>query len=207
MPFLWKKFETSICRVSSGMTRSCGCYIQKQRHCSGRKNAKDLTGLRSGKLVALEKSSLRSQRKIKWKCQCDCGKICYVASSDLINGHTQSCGCLRSGGEEKISKILKGNGVLFEREANFPDCKNPRTGQRLRFDFYLPDFGVFIECNGLQHYQPVDFYGGESEFQNRIKLDEIKRSWIKQKGFCLLEIKYKQKSDIDDKEILDFIFN
>lgn len=165
MPFLWKKFETSICRVSSGMTRSCGCYIQKQRHCSGRKNAKDLTGLRSGS------------------------------------------GCLRSGGEEKISKILKGNGVLFEREANFPDCKNPRTGQRLRFDFYLPDFGVFIECNGLQHYQPVDFYGGESEFQNRIKLDEIKRSWIKQKGFCLLEIKYKQKSDIDDKEILDFIFN
>lgn len=28
-----------------------------------------------------------------WKCQCECGKICYIPTSNLSRGHTRSCGC------------------------------------------------------------------------------------------------------------------
>ena len=31
----------------------------------------------------------------KWKCKCDCGRITYVGTAQLNNGHTKSCGCLK----------------------------------------------------------------------------------------------------------------
>jgi len=54
--------------------------------------AKDLKGKRFGSLTAIEHNG-RIQRKIAWKCICDCGKEKTVASSALINGSSQSCGC------------------------------------------------------------------------------------------------------------------
>ena len=56
----------------------------------------DLTGQRFGKLTVIEKTEKRSGGgSVIWKCQCDCGNICEVASNDLKSGNTQSCGCLR----------------------------------------------------------------------------------------------------------------
>lgn len=56
-------------------------------------NAKDITGNRYGKLVVLEATEQRYPNgSIKWKCQCDCGNICYAPSSELKRGR-KSCGC------------------------------------------------------------------------------------------------------------------
>jgi len=32
----------------------------------------------------------------KWVCKCECGSIRKVRAGSLLNGHTQSCGCLRT---------------------------------------------------------------------------------------------------------------
>lgn len=32
-------------------------------------------------------------RKNYWKCQCECGNICYVSTAQLTTGETVSCGC------------------------------------------------------------------------------------------------------------------
>lgn len=53
----------------------------------------DLTGQRFGRLVATERVFTDSQRTT-WLCRCDCGNQKTVRTSDLRNGHTQSCGCL-----------------------------------------------------------------------------------------------------------------
>ena len=37
-----------------------------------------------------------SAGKYAWLCQCDCGNIVTVRTADLMNGHTQSCGCSKS---------------------------------------------------------------------------------------------------------------
>ena len=37
------------------------------------KTADDIAGLRSGKLVALEKSDIRRRGATLWRCRCDCG--------------------------------------------------------------------------------------------------------------------------------------
>lgn len=53
----------------------------------------DLTNQRFGRLVALRRE--KAKGPVQWRCACKCGKICSVLSSNLRNGNTRSCGCLR----------------------------------------------------------------------------------------------------------------
>jgi hypothetical protein len=63
---------------------------------------KDLTGKRFGRLVVLRLYCHGGNGKsVKWVCKCDCGKTVNIASSHLLNGSTQSCGCYH---EEQFRK-------------------------------------------------------------------------------------------------------
>lgn len=56
--------------------------------------AKDLTGLKVGRLTVLEKSDkITKSGESKWKCQCECGNVSYVRYSALKGGTIKSCGC------------------------------------------------------------------------------------------------------------------
>lgn len=54
---------------------------------------KDLTGMRFGKLTAVEPTSERKNGYTIWICRCDCGNIVHVPSRFLKNGWSSSCGC------------------------------------------------------------------------------------------------------------------
>ena len=67
----------------------------------------DITGMRFGRLIVLEKTSKPpniKDRSAYWKCKCDCGNIVVVSGMNLRRGNTQSCGCLQ---KEKTSKSRK----------------------------------------------------------------------------------------------------
>lgn len=51
-----------------------------------------------------------------------------------------------SKGENKIEQILQDNNIKFERQKTFNDCRNINL---LRFDFYLPEFDLLIEYDGI----------------------------------------------------------
>ena len=70
---------------------SCGCLKREE---TSRRKLIDLTGRRFGKLVVIERAENVGKR-IKWKCQCDCGKQTVVYGENLVKGHTTSCGCYR----------------------------------------------------------------------------------------------------------------
>jgi hypothetical protein len=55
---------------------------------------KDLTGQKFGRLKVLEFIGKDKHKRALWKCECECGNIKVVASPNLINGYTKSCGCL-----------------------------------------------------------------------------------------------------------------
>ena len=61
----------------------------------------DLTGKKFGKLTVLEKAPSRN-RKVYWKCQCDCGNIIETRGDRLKEGRVKSCGCYSI---EKIQAI------------------------------------------------------------------------------------------------------
>ncbi|MDO5152576.1 MAG: transcriptional regulator [Eubacteriales bacterium] len=75
---------------------SCGCARGE-----GRK--KDITGLRSGKVVALAPTEEKRRGVVLWKCRCDCGREFLTEGYKISNGVIESCGCLRS--EHKIKDL------------------------------------------------------------------------------------------------------
>ena len=81
-----KKAFASMRNLTRGHTKSCGCVREVKR---------DIKGKRFGRLTALHPDPEVHTKKRKWICQCDCGNACSVSSSNLKNGHTRSCGCLR----------------------------------------------------------------------------------------------------------------
>lgn len=58
------------------------------------KKAKDITGQRFGRLVALGPIGYSSDNRLMWLCQCDCGEKSHAHGGHLRSGHTHSCGCL-----------------------------------------------------------------------------------------------------------------
>ena len=54
----------------------------------------NLVGKKFNMLTVLEKTNQRERGMVVWKCQCDCGNICYVAGTKLRDNRVKSCGCL-----------------------------------------------------------------------------------------------------------------
>lgn len=49
-------------------------------------------------------------------------------------------------------------------------------------DFYLPDFNAVIECQGLQHFKPAEFFDKRYTFEERVKMDDNKRDLCLEHG-------------------------
>ena len=106
------------------------------------------------------------------------------------SNHLSGKGCINckeSKNENIIGLFLRRNNIKFIPQHKFDDCKHIR---RLPFDFYLPEYNTCIEYNGLQHYKPIEFFGGYYGFLNQIKRDEIKTKYCDDMSIKLIKIKY-----------------
>lgn len=103
--------------------------------------------------------------------------------------------CSESKGELEIRKWLESNKINFKKEKTFEYCLNVN---RLRFDFYLTDFNICIEYDGLQHFKPIEQFGGDGGFELTKKRDEIKNEYCNKNNIGLLRLNYKnlQRGDI-----------
>ena len=132
--------------LKDGHTKSCGC-LQARR--TRETSLQDLTGEVFGELLVLQRDNSKNNN-VYWICQCSCGTKVSVLGHSLKTGGTRSCGCIKSFGEKKISKILNENNIPFIKEYNFKDLISKRGG-RLRFDFAI--FGQNNELKCLIEYQ------------------------------------------------------
>ena len=58
----------------------------------GRK-VKDLTGMKFGRLIVIERCGSDKHKNALWLCKCECGNEIVIRGSHLISGNTTSCGC------------------------------------------------------------------------------------------------------------------
>jgi len=54
--------------------------------------------------------------------------------------------------EVKIIQQLRKANVHFVREVSFLALKNPETGALLRYDFYIPEYNMLIEYDGIKSH-------------------------------------------------------
>lgn len=136
-----------------------------------------------------------------WLCRCDCGRATLVDTSNWKN--VASCGhCNLSKGENKIEQILQDNNIKFERQKTFDNCRNINL---LRFDFYLPEFDILIEYDGIQHYkykESSDWNTKENFKKTKIN-DSIKNKWCIDNSKALIRIPYTYLTEIKLEDLLN----
>ena len=183
--------------LRTGHTQSCGCKKLEITANTGKNKIKNYVGKRFGHLTVIEDSGKRETNgSVSWKCQCDCGNIVYVATSNLPR--YISCGCIKSKGEEKIISLLIEMQIPFITQKQFETCLSPETGRPLRFDFYLPEQHILIEYDGIQHYQyQTTGWNVKERYDNTIKLDKYKNQWCEENNIPLIRIPYTEYNNID----------
>ena len=53
-------------------------------------------------------------------------------------------------------------------------------------DLYLPEYNIAIECQGIQHFESVEFFGGEEGLKSNIERDENKRRLCEEHGIKII---------------------
>lgn len=157
-------------------------------HDCGSKQYTDLSGEKYGMLTVLERDWNNPNKRISYICECECGSIVSVQENHLKDGRTRSCGCIMSVGEKEISNILSSHDIIYEKQKQFMGCKNLRE---LRFDFYIPSTNTVIEYNGIQHYKPVEYFGGTEAYLGTCMRDNIKKEYCLNNNINYIEISYK----------------
>lgn len=78
-------------------------------------NAKDITGQRFGRLIAVKVAGRSKDGHIQWECLCDCGKARIVVGAALRigKGGTRSCGCLRSEVSRRSKRVPWNKGATY----------------------------------------------------------------------------------------------
>lgn len=115
--------------------------------------------------------------------------ICPIHGSfwQKPNGHVSSKAacpfCSESKGERAVEIFLKKYGLNFIREYKI----HPYL---YRYDFYLPDYHIFIEFHGHQHYRPVELFGGENGFIDTKKRDKEKEFIVRSINGKLITLSY-----------------
>lgn len=115
----------------------------------------------------------------------------------VADAHLRGAGCpncRKSRGEIKIFNYLVTTDINFLPEKRFDNCKNINT---LPFDFYLPDFNLCIEFDGRQHFESIDYFGGEDTLKFTKERDQIKNKYCLDKNIHLLRIPYWKFSNIE----------
>ncbi len=105
-----------------------------------------------------------------------------------------------------VNKILKENNVQYRVEVSFPDLYGVGKTNLLKYDFAILNLDgtikYLVECQGEQHYKPVDEFGGTIQFELQKKNDELKRKYAAEHGIVLWEIPYSSKKIENVEKIL-----
>ena len=102
--------------------------------------------------------------------------------------------CLSSRGETLVRLILEDHNILYEEQKKF---ENLMDINKLRCDFYLPEYNTVIEYNGLQHYEPISVFGGVSGLMQTQKRDLIKYTYLEANRIELIIIRFDNNNPRD----------
>jgi hypothetical protein len=159
--------------LNNGTTKSCGCL---QRDRASEASLISLVGNKYGKLTVIERVENNRFGHVCYRCKCDCGGEAIVDATNLRNGNTNSCGCIKSKGEMIINNWLQEHGFDFRSQYSFDGCVLS-TGRRPFFDFVLfknDKPHLVIEYNGRQHYEATGGWNTEEEFAKTQRRDSEK---------------------------------
>ena len=101
--------------------------------------------------------------------------------------------CNESKGERIIRRFLTEHNIEFNPQQRFKNCKYK---YRLPFDFYIPQLNLIIEYDGIQHFKPVEQWGGEKYLIEVQTKDAIKDKYCIDNNINIIRIPYTKMDNI-----------
>lgn len=192
------EWQTKLCSRTGSIKRQCPACSQKVLSDKNRLSlthkelCKEWDYTKNNDLKP-ENVSYGMKIEVWWKCNlCKKSWKTFLCDRARRNGYSK-CSCINTSKIEKIvENILIDKNIIFESQKVFADCKYINS---LRFDFYLFEYNLLIEVQGIQHYKPIDFANKGTEWanelfrKNQIK-DQIKRNYCYENSINFLEIPY-----------------
>ncbi len=123
----------------------------------------------------------------------NCGYTFDVTPDNFLHKNSLCPLCSSSKGEKIIANFLHEKGVCFKTQHSFENMT------RLKYDFMINVHGemVLIEFDGIQHYEPVNFFGGIEKFKKQQIRDKKKTDFCNQNKIRLIRIPYWEVEKID----------
>lgn len=129
-------------------------------------------------LVSNEYVDYRKPLKIK---HLRCGRVFHMTLDKFKSGHRCTF-CRQSHGEELIDIVLRKYKVSYNYGYILPNG--------LHLDFYVPLLRLAIEYDGIQHYNPREFFGGWEYYIKLHQHDLEKDKYCKDNHITLVRIPY-----------------
>lgn len=122
----------------------------------------------------------KCKNKTEFKAK-DSGAYHFSLKNNLMNKYVWFEN-VKSTLEEEIEEFLIINNIQYIPQKGFKWLKYKKP-QKL--DFYLPDYNIAIECQGIQHFKDVPFFKQSKRTPVKI-LDENKRKLCEENGIKIL---------------------
>lgn len=138
--------------------------------------ARDITGMRSGRLVAIRQVPAK-RRNAMWLVRCDCGNEAIVVSYGISKGSTKSCGCLVRDTTGLLNRTHGDTGTrLFSIwQGMRARCENPKArgyqrygGRGIHICDEWHDFAVFrawAQSHGYQECLSIDRIDNDGHYE------------------------------------------
>ena len=152
-------------------TQGCGCP-----KCKGDKNRERLTSSKEEFIIKAHKKHGDKYDYNKVKYVNSATKVCIICHEhgefwQKPNDHLQGKGCPKcnlSHLERSVMNYLDEHEIAYDYQKRF-DWLGLQS-----LDFYLPDYNVGVECQGRQHFFPVEYFGGKEGLNECKKRDKLK---------------------------------
>lgn len=96
-------------------------------------------------------------------------------------------------------KLYKDYNVIYQHRPLF--LKGP-TGGQMSYDVFISGLNIAIEYQGKQHFEAVEFFGGEEVYRKNVERDKLKKQLSDKYGIKLVYINYWEEINlklIDEK--------
>lgn len=94
---------------------------------------------------------------------------------------------------ECVEKVFKKNTVIHQYRPYFLRSKK---GQ-MSYDVFVCGKNIAFEYQGKQHFEPVDYFGGEKHYEEQTERDTLKKKLSEENGITLIYVNYDEDVSVE----------
>ena len=140
----------------------------------------------------------KSHKRYKFICE-NCGKE-FERSLENLNRADTGVFCRECNSSQleiKTKNILEKYNIKYNSQVEYNGLIG-LGGRNLSYDFYLPDYNLLIECQGVQHESWQKTWMTKKKFERQLEHDKRKRKYALENNIRLLEIWYYDIDNIEE---------